>query len=57
MPPYNRKHKVSDIEKPISTNILGRDIFGVNTNIPAIRKTSIDLQDEEQNLEFINKIK
>lgn len=57
MPPYSKNKKVNDIEKPISTNILGRDIFGINANIPSMSKTSIDLQDEEQSLEFINKVK
>lgn len=55
---HNRKStKVNDIEKPISTNILGRDIFGINANIASMSKTSIDLQDEELSLEFINKVK
>ncbi len=57
MPHYSRKNKVNDIEKPITTIILGRDIYGINANIPSMSKTSIDLQDEEQSLEFINKIK
>jgi hypothetical protein len=55
---FNRKGtKVNDIEKPISTNIFGRDIFGINANIPSMSKTTIDLQDEEQSIEFINKVK
>ena len=57
MQPNRKSYKVNDIEKPISTNILGRDIFGINANIPSMSKTSIDLQDEEQSLEFINKVK
>lgn len=57
MSPFNRSNKVNDIERPISTNIFGRDIFGINANIPSMSKTSIDLQDDEQSLEFQNKIK
>jgi hypothetical protein len=57
MSPYSRKNKVSDIESPMSSNILGRDILGINMNVPSMRKTSIDLQDEENNPDFINKVK
>ncbi len=57
MQPSGKSTKVNDIEKPISTNILGRDILGINANIPSMSKTSIDLQDEELSLEFINKVK
>ncbi|HEY5586259.1 MAG TPA: hypothetical protein VIK78_17425 [Ruminiclostridium sp.] len=57
MTPYNNKNKVNDIERPISSNILGRDIFGINANVPSMSKTSIDIQDEEQSIEFISKMK
>lgn len=57
MSPYNKKNKVNDIERPISSNILGRDIFGTNANIPSMSKTSIDIQDDEQRTEYISKIK
>jgi hypothetical protein len=57
MAPYNKSNKVNDIERPISSNILGRDIFGTNANVPAMSKTSIDLQDDEMSIEYISKIK
>lgn len=57
MAPYNRSKKFKDLERPISTNILGRDILGINANIPALSKTTADLQDEELNIEYSNKIK
>lgn len=57
MSPYNKSRKVNDIERPISTIIDGRDILGINASVPAISKTSIDIQDEEQSTEFISKIK
>ena len=57
MSPYNKRINVNDIERPISSNIHGRDILGINANVPALSKTSIDIQDEEQSIEFISKIK
>lgn len=57
MTPYSKGNKVNDIEKPISSIILGRDILGINANIPSMSKTSIDIQDEELNIEYINKVK
>jgi len=57
MAPYNKNKKVNDIESPLASNFLGRDILGINANVPSMSKTSIDIQDEELNLEYINKIK
>jgi len=57
MSPYNKGKKVNDIESPLASNILGRDILGINANVPSMSKTSIDLQDEEFNIEYINRIK
>ncbi len=57
MTPYSRGNKVNDIERPISSNIHGRDILGINAHIPIISKTSIDLEDEELSTEYIRKIK
>lgn len=57
MAPYSRKNKVTDIERPISSNILGRDVLGVNANVTPMNKTSIDVQDEDHSLEFISKVK
>lgn len=57
MAPYNKRLKVNDIERPVASNIHGRDILGINANVPSMSKTSIDMQDEEQSIEFINKIK
>lgn len=57
MPPYKKTNKVNDIEKPLSSNILGRDILGINPNIPAINKTDIDLQDETLSMDFTKKMK
>jgi hypothetical protein len=57
MAPYNKSKKVNDIESPLSSNLFGRDILGINANIPSMSKTSIDIQDEELNTEYINKIK
>lgn len=57
MPPYKRTNKVNDIEKPVSSNILGRDILGINPNISAINKTNIDQQDEALNIDYMPKIK
>lgn len=57
MTPYSKGNKVNDIERPISSNILGRDILGINANIPSMNKTSIDIQDEEISTEYITKVK
>ena len=57
MTPYNKTRKVADIERPISSNIHGRDILGINANVSALSKTSIDIQDEQLNIDYINKIK
>jgi len=57
MAPYNKSKKVKDIESPLACNVLGRDILGINANVPFMSKSSIDIQDEELNLEYINKIK
>lgn len=57
MVPYNKSNKVNDIESPLASIILGRDILGINANIPSMSKTTIDIQDEELNTEYINKIK
>ncbi len=57
MSPYKKSNKVNDIEKPLSSNIFGRDILGINPNISAINKTDLDLQDEALNMDFMKKIK
>ncbi len=57
MPPYKKTNKVNDIERPLSTNILGRDILGINPNISAINKTDLELQDEALSMDFTKKIK
>ncbi|MDF2984597.1 MAG: hypothetical protein K0R50_107 [Eubacterium sp.] len=57
MSPYKKTNKVSDIEKPISSNMLGRDILGINPNISAVNKTSTDIQDEELSMDYMRKIK
>lgn len=57
MPPYKKTVKVTDIERPISSNIFGRDIIGTNPNVSAINKTNIDLQDEVFNMEYVIKNK
>ncbi len=57
MSPYKKSNKVNDIERPLSSNILGRDILGINPNISAINKTDLDLQDEALNMDFMKKIK
>jgi len=57
MAPYSKRNKVNDIESPLASNILGRDILGMNANVPSMSKTSIDIQDEELCTEYINKIK
>ncbi len=57
MSPYKKTNKVNDIERPISSNILGRDILGVNPNIPAINKTDLDQYDETLNTDSMRKIK
>lgn len=57
MSPYNRKNRVTDIERPIASNILGRDVLGINANVPAISKTDINIQDDDQSIEYTTKIK
>ncbi len=57
MAPYKKTIKVTDIERPISSNIFGRDILGINPNVSAINKTDIDLHDEAFNIEFLRKTK
>lgn len=57
MAPYNRKRKVNDIENPLSSNIHGRDILGINANVPALSRTDADIQDESLNPDFISKLK
>ena len=57
MSPYNKKGKVSDIERPISSNIHGRDILGVNPGITAMNKSNIDIEDDRTNLDFTSRIK
>jgi len=57
MTPYSKSKKLKDVERPMSTNILGRDILGINANVPVLSKTTGDQQDEELSIEFINKIK
>ena len=54
---YNKKGKVSDIERPISSNIHGRDILGVNPGITAMNKSNIDIEDERTTLDFTSRIK
>jgi hypothetical protein len=57
MAPYNKSKKVNDIESPLASNFLGRDILGINANVPAMNKTSSDIQDEELSTDYTNKIK
>lgn len=57
MSPYSKKGKVSDIERPMSSNIHGRDILGVNPAIAAMSKSNIDIEDERTTLDFTNRIK
>lgn len=57
MSPYSKRNSVNDIEKPISSNIHGRDILGINLNIPAMSKSTLDLEDEQLAQENISKIK
>ncbi len=57
MSPYKKTNKVSDIERPMSSNILGRDILGVNPNIQAINKTDIDQYNEALDMDSMRKIK
>lgn len=57
MPPYKKSNKVHDIERPIASTIPGRDILGINANVQAISKTSIDTQDAELSLDYMNKRK
>lgn len=57
MSPYKKTNKVKDIERPISSTILGRDILGINPNIQAINKTDLDQYDETLNTDSMRKIK
>jgi hypothetical protein len=57
MAPYNKNKKLNDVERPISTNILGRDVLGINASIPVLSKTTSDLQDAELSIDYTNKIK
>lgn len=57
MPPYKKTNRVTDIEHPIASNIHGRDILGINANIPAISKTNIDLQNDKSAMDYTDKIK
>ncbi|WP_173585618.1 hypothetical protein [Ruminiclostridium josui] len=54
---FRNKNVVNDIEAPIASTILGRDILGVNPNNPALNKTSIDLQDEKLSTDYTSRIK
>jgi hypothetical protein len=57
MPSYTRKNKITDIEHPMSSSLLGRDILGINPEVPAINKTIMDLQDEDISTDYTRKIK
>ena len=54
---FRNKNVVNDIETPISSTLLGRDILGINPNNPALNKSTIDLQDEKLSTDFTSKIK
>ncbi|AEY65797.1 hypothetical protein [Clostridium sp. BNL1100] len=54
---FRNKTVVNDIEAPISSTLLGRDILGVNPNDPALNKTTIDLQDEKLSTDYTSRIK
>ncbi len=54
---FRNKNSENDIETPISSTLLGRDILGVNPNNPALNKTTIDLQDEKLSTDYTSKIK
>ncbi len=51
------KNSIKDVEAPISSSLLGRDILGINPNNPALSKTSIDLQDEKLSTDYTSRIK
>lgn len=51
------KSSVNDVENPMSSTLLGRDILGINPNNPALNKTTMDLQDEKLSTDYTNKIK
>ncbi|EPR13965.1 hypothetical protein [Ruminiclostridium papyrosolvens] len=54
---FKNKNGVNDIETPISSTLLGRDILGVNPNNPVLNKTTIDLQDEKLSTDYTSRIK
>ncbi len=54
---FNNKNSGSDIETPISSILLGRDILGVNPHNSALNKTTIDLQDEKLSTDYTRRIK
>ena len=54
---FRNKNSENDIETPISSTLLGRDILGVNPNNPALNKTTIDLQDEKLSTDYTSRIK
>ena len=51
------KSSVNDVETPMSSTLLGRDILGINPNNPALNKTTMDLQDEKLSTDYTSKIK
>lgn len=55
MPPYKRTNKVLDIEKPISTGILGRAVLGIPPQVSALSSTPADLLEEELSMDFTGK--
>ncbi len=57
MTQFKKTSKVNDIEKPISSNLLGRDILGINPNVAAINKTGLDIEVEALSNDFMRKIK
>lgn len=57
MSTFRKKNKENDIEHPMSSTLLGRDILGINPNNPALNKTTIDLQDEKLSTDYTRRIK
>lgn len=57
MHPYNKSNKVSDIEHPTASNIYGRDILGLNINLPNIIKIPLNYETDKPDIEFLNKRK
>ncbi|ACL74924.1 hypothetical protein [Ruminiclostridium cellulolyticum] len=57
MSTFRKKHKENDIEHPMSSTLLGRDILGINPNNPALNKTTIDLQDEKLSTDYTCRVK